>query len=83
MRLFVMCLGLIVAGCSAAPEPEGPKAEREFRMVHRSSPTPEQECAAATAVRDAHLKDENHGEFDHWKMRADSLCTLAWTERQL
>jgi hypothetical protein len=80
MNRFVMILAAAaaLAGCAAAKPQEGAKAEREWRIVERTTkPGWRARCEGQRVVANAYLRDENEERFRHWSVMADAACHAA------
>jgi hypothetical protein len=80
MNRFVLILAAAgLAGCGgAAPPQEGPKAEREWRIVERTTKLGwRDKCEGQRVVANAYLRDENEERFRHWSVMADAACYAA------
>lgn len=58
----------------------GQKAEREYQIVVENGARWSVRCAAATAVADAYLQDENADQYRFWHNHAEADCVNAQLE---
>lgn len=49
-------------------------AERRYEIVAAGSGSWRERCAAATAVKQAWLQEENADKYEHWSIVADGQC---------
>ena len=72
-RQWLAALALLAHGCGDDPAAE---AEKRYDIVQRHGSLDEQ-CSAATEVRDAYLKLNNEKKYQDWTLFARQACYAA------
>jgi hypothetical protein len=83
MRLYLAALALaLTPALSGCAEDKGSAAEKRYDMVKRNG-TPDEQCAAATAVADTYLELGNEEKYKLWSLLARQECFANEMRRRL
>ena len=79
MRRCFAALALLAHGCHDDPAAE---AEKRYDMVQRHGSLEEQ-CSAATEVKDAYLRSNNEKKYQDWTLFARQSCEAARMQERM